>query len=90
MIEIRRAGPADGDALGRIHAAAWEAAYGSFFAPEFAAREVRSRRARWHARVGAPAEASAEASADALAAGSYTQLTLPTTKQVYNSVVSLL
>ncbi|MFD4135139.1 GNAT family N-acetyltransferase [Streptomyces goshikiensis] len=59
MIEIRRAGPADGEALGRIHAAAWEAAYGPFFAPEFAAREVRSRRTRWHARVAAPAEASA-------------------------------
>ncbi|WP_322871522.1 GNAT family N-acetyltransferase [Streptomyces goshikiensis] len=67
MIEIRRAGPADGDALGRIHAAAWEAAYGPFFEPEFAAREVRSRRTRWHARVAAPAQPSAEVSAQAQA-----------------------
>ncbi|MCX4545635.1 GNAT family N-acetyltransferase [Streptomyces sp. NBC_01565] len=51
MIEIRRAGPDDGDALGEIHAAAWEAAYAPFFEPEFAAREVRLRRTRWHARV---------------------------------------
>ncbi|MER5813028.1 GNAT family N-acetyltransferase [Streptomyces sp. NPDC002033] len=53
MIEIRRAGPADGGALGEIHAAAWEAAYAPFFAPEFAARAVEDRRRRWHARVGA-------------------------------------
>ncbi|AKL69271.1 MULTISPECIES: GNAT family N-acetyltransferase [Streptomyces] len=70
MIEIRRAGPADGDALGGIHAAAWEAAYGPFFEPEFAAREVRSRRTRWHARVAAPAQPSAEAPAQAPAQAS--------------------
>jgi RimJ/RimL family protein N-acetyltransferase len=52
MIEIRRAGPADGHVLGEIHAAAWEAAYAPFFAPEFAARAVEDRRHRWHARVG--------------------------------------
>lgn len=51
MIEIRRAGPADGDALGEIHAAAWEAAYAPFFTPEFAADGVRDRRNRWHARI---------------------------------------
>ncbi|MFD8981455.1 GNAT family N-acetyltransferase [Streptomyces sp. NPDC059564] len=56
MIEIRRAGPADGDVLGEIHAAAWQAAYAPFFAPEFAAREVEHRRHRWHARIGAGPE----------------------------------
>ncbi|MDK9500390.1 GNAT family N-acetyltransferase [Streptomyces katrae] len=51
MIVVRAAGPGDGDALGEIHAAAWEAAYAPFFAPEFAAEGVRSRRTRWHARL---------------------------------------
>lgn len=51
MIEIRRASLSDGDVLGEIHAASWEAAYAPFFAQDFAAREVRSRRTRWHARV---------------------------------------
>ncbi|MCJ1676481.1 GNAT family N-acetyltransferase [Streptomyces sp. APSN-46.1] len=51
MIEIRHAGPDDGDALGEIHAAAWEAAYAPFFKPEFAARAVQSRRTRWHERI---------------------------------------
>ncbi|MFG2873542.1 GNAT family N-acetyltransferase [Streptomyces sp. NPDC048337] len=56
MIEIRRAEPGDGDALGEIHAAAWEAAYAPFFAPEFAADGVRDRRTRWHARITAGPE----------------------------------
>ncbi|WP_171164939.1 GNAT family N-acetyltransferase [Streptomyces sp. I05A-00742] len=51
MIEVRDAGPDDGDALGEIHAAAWEAAYGPFFAPEFVTRGVRDRRTRWHRRI---------------------------------------
>ncbi|MGI5350858.1 N-acetyltransferase family protein [Streptomyces sp. CA-250714] len=51
MIEVRRAGPGDGDVLGEIHAAAWEAAYASFFEPEFVHDAVRSRRTRWHERV---------------------------------------
>ncbi|MFD9302510.1 GNAT family N-acetyltransferase [Streptomyces sp. NPDC060048] len=51
MLEIRRAAPYDGDVLGEIHAAAWEAAYAPFFAPEFAARAVQSRRTRWHERI---------------------------------------
>ncbi|WP_260634214.1 GNAT family N-acetyltransferase [Streptomyces angustmyceticus] len=51
MIEVRCAGPDDGDVLGEIHAASWEAAYAPFFAPDFAARGVRSRRTRWHARI---------------------------------------
>ncbi|MET9961361.1 GNAT family N-acetyltransferase [Streptomyces sp. NPDC006326] len=51
MIEIRRAAPGDGEALGEIHAAAWEAAYAPFFEPSFAARAVRSRRTRWHERI---------------------------------------
>ncbi|MFE1805889.1 GNAT family N-acetyltransferase [Streptomyces sp. NPDC059533] len=51
MIDIRLAVPEDGDVLGEIHAAAWEAAYAPFFAPEFAAEAVRDRRGRWHARL---------------------------------------
>ncbi|MEE1752938.1 GNAT family N-acetyltransferase [Streptomyces sp. SP18CS02] len=51
MIEIRCADREDGDVLGEIHASAWEAAYAPFFAPEFAAEGVRSRRTRWHQRV---------------------------------------
>ncbi|GAA2332803.1 GNAT family N-acetyltransferase [Streptomyces cuspidosporus] len=51
MFTVRRAGPYDGDRLGEIHAAAWEAAYAPFFDPEFAARAVRSRRTRWHERI---------------------------------------
>ncbi|MFD9405818.1 GNAT family N-acetyltransferase [Streptomyces sp. NPDC059989] len=51
MIEIRRAEPDDGRALGEIHAAAWEAAYAPFFDAEFAAAGVRDRRTRWHARI---------------------------------------
>ncbi|GHB79626.1 hypothetical protein GCM10010347_57620 [Streptomyces cirratus] len=51
MIEIRRATPSDGDVLGEIHAASWEAAYAPFFEAEFASREVRARLTRWHARV---------------------------------------
>ncbi|MFJ8006220.1 GNAT family N-acetyltransferase [Streptomyces fagopyri] len=51
MFEVRRAGAVDGDVLGEIHAAAWEAAYAPFFTPEFAARAVQSRRTRWHERI---------------------------------------
>ncbi|MFG2338669.1 GNAT family N-acetyltransferase [Streptomyces yangpuensis] len=47
----RRAGPGDGDVLGEIHAAAWEAAYAPFFDPVFAANGITSRRTRWHARL---------------------------------------
>ena len=55
MIEIRPAGPADGDALGEIHAEAWAASHAVFFAPEFAAAAVRDRRTRWHDRITAGA-----------------------------------
>ncbi|MFF5706893.1 GNAT family N-acetyltransferase [Streptomyces sp. NPDC012794] len=51
MITVRAADPDDGEAVGEIHAAAWEAAYAPFFTPEFAAEGVRSRRTRWHARL---------------------------------------
>lgn len=51
MIEVRLAGPDDGDVLGEVHAAAWEAAYAPFFEPEFAARAVQARRGRWHERI---------------------------------------
>ncbi|MFG2991397.1 GNAT family N-acetyltransferase [Streptomyces sp. NPDC048257] len=58
MFTVRRAGRHDGDVLGEIHAAAWEAAYAPFFDPEFAADGVRSRRTRWHERVGQGAAAT--------------------------------
>jgi hypothetical protein len=48
MIEIRQADAADGDALGEIHAAAWEVAYAPFFSADFAARD---RRTRWHGLI---------------------------------------
>ncbi|MFC1419157.1 GNAT family N-acetyltransferase [Streptacidiphilus cavernicola] len=51
MIDVRLARPDDGDALGEIHAAAWEAAYAPLFDPEFAAHAVLSRRTRWHRRI---------------------------------------
>ncbi|HJP72874.1 MAG TPA: GNAT family N-acetyltransferase [Pseudonocardiaceae bacterium] len=51
MIEVRRAGPGDGDVLGEIHAASWAAAYASFFDAAFAEEGVRDRRTRWHGRI---------------------------------------
>ncbi|MFD9888833.1 GNAT family N-acetyltransferase [Amycolatopsis sp. NPDC059027] len=51
MIEIREAGPDDGDVLGEIHTAAWKVAYAPSFDPEFAEQALRSRRGRWHARI---------------------------------------
>jgi GNAT superfamily N-acetyltransferase len=51
MIEVRRARPEDGDALGEIHAASWEASHGPFFQPDFAAKSVKDRRTRWHERI---------------------------------------
>lgn len=54
MIEIRRAAAGDGEAIGLVHAASWEAAYAPFFEAEFAAREIASRLTRWHDRVADP------------------------------------
>lgn len=51
MIEVRHADAEDGPVLGAIHAASWEAAYGAFFDPEFTARAVEDRRARWGRRI---------------------------------------
>jgi RimJ/RimL family protein N-acetyltransferase len=51
MIEVRLATADDGDVLGEIHAAAWEAAYAPFFGPKFAAGAIQDRRTRWHERV---------------------------------------
>jgi GNAT superfamily N-acetyltransferase len=51
VIEVRHAVPGDGDALGEIHAASWEAAYAPFFDPQFAAGAVRDRRTQWHQRI---------------------------------------
>lgn len=53
MIEVRDATPADGDALGEIHAASWAAAYAPFFDRRFADGAIGDRRTRWHARVAA-------------------------------------
>ncbi|MFI0482608.1 GNAT family N-acetyltransferase [Actinomadura sp. 9N215] len=53
MIEVRSARPEDGDVLGEIHAAAWEASHAPFFPPEFAAQAVQSRRTKWHERIAA-------------------------------------
>ena len=53
MIEIRRARPDDGEALGEVHAASWEAAYAPFFSPELAAQGIHSRRTRWHGLIAA-------------------------------------
>lgn len=51
MLEVRPAIPADGTALGEIHAASWEAAYAPFFDPEFAASAIQDRHTRWHNRI---------------------------------------
>ena len=50
-VEVRRATPTDGEAIGIVHAASWEAAYAPFFTPDFATREIASRLTRWHNRV---------------------------------------
>jgi hypothetical protein len=52
VIEVRRAAPGDADALGEVHAAAWEAAYVPLFDADFAARGIQDRRTRWHSRIG--------------------------------------
>jgi GNAT superfamily N-acetyltransferase len=51
MIEVRRARPEDGDALGEVHSESWAAAYAPLFDQEFAARGIEDRRTRWHARI---------------------------------------
>ncbi|GAB3835939.1 GNAT family N-acetyltransferase [Kribbella italica] len=51
MIEVRRATPADGTAVGEIHAASWAAAYAPFFTEAFSAGQIQSRRTRWHDRL---------------------------------------
>jgi len=51
VMKIRRAVPDDGDVLGEIHAASWEAAYGSLLEPGFVERAVQERRSRWHGRI---------------------------------------
>ena len=51
MIVVRPAEARDGDSLGEIHAAAWEAAYAPMFQPDFATCGVESRRGRWHQRL---------------------------------------
>jgi GNAT superfamily N-acetyltransferase len=50
-ISARPATPADGAAVGEIHAASWGAAYAPLF-PEAVAKEgIESRLTRWHARI---------------------------------------
>lgn len=50
-ISTRPAGPADGVAVGEVHAASWAAAYAPRFSAEFAAEGIASRQTRWHARL---------------------------------------
>ncbi|GLW11077.1 hypothetical protein Misp01_62050 [Microtetraspora sp. NBRC 13810] len=52
-ITVVQASAQDGDVLGEIHAASWQAAYAGFFAPEFFAGAVRRRRGQWHDRLAA-------------------------------------
>ena len=52
-ISVRPATPADGDAVGEIHAASWGAAYAPLFPEDFARDGIESRRTRWHARLAA-------------------------------------
>ncbi|MEV0614053.1 GNAT family N-acetyltransferase [Nonomuraea sp. NPDC050404] len=47
VFTVSQATPADGDAVGEIHAESWQAAYASFFAPEFFAQAVLNRRTKW-------------------------------------------
>ncbi|MEV6417292.1 GNAT family N-acetyltransferase [Kribbella sp. NPDC051718] len=54
MIEVRRAAATDGEAVGIVHAASWEAAYAPFFDESFAVEQVEARLARWHDRVASP------------------------------------
>lgn len=54
MIEVSRATAADGEAIGIVHAASWEAAYAPLFDEEFAAPQIASRLTRWHERVADP------------------------------------
>lgn len=51
MIVVRLADARNGDALGEVHAAAWEAAYAPMFQSDFATCSVESRRGRWHQRI---------------------------------------
>lgn len=51
MIDVYRAGRADAEAIGLVHAASWEAAYAPFFEQDFAAEQIASRLDRWHQRV---------------------------------------
>lgn len=50
-ISARRATPADGAAVGEVHAASWGAAYGPLFSGEVAREGIESRLSRWHARI---------------------------------------
>ncbi|GAA3599213.1 GNAT family N-acetyltransferase [Kribbella ginsengisoli] len=54
MIEVRQATAADGEGVGIVHAASWEAAYSPFFDEAFAAEQIKSRLDRWHERVASP------------------------------------
>lgn len=52
-ISVRPATPADGEAVGEIHAASWGAAYAPLFPADFARDGIESRRTRWQARLAA-------------------------------------
>lgn len=51
MIQVRPAEARDGEALGEVHAASWNAVYAPLFQPDFTARAVESRRKCWHQRI---------------------------------------
>lgn len=50
-ISVRPATTADGEAVGRIHAASWAAAYAPLFPEQVARAGIASRLDRWHERI---------------------------------------
>lgn len=55
VISARPATPADGAAVGAVHAASWGAAYAPFFPEDVARAGVENRLSRWHERLAAGA-----------------------------------
>ncbi|MGW6196629.1 N-acetyltransferase family protein [Kribbella sp. NPDC055110] len=53
LISTRLATPADGAAVGEVHAASWGAAYGPLFPEDVAQEGIASRLTRWHERLAA-------------------------------------
>ncbi|MFC5823824.1 GNAT family N-acetyltransferase [Nonomuraea insulae] len=59
VFTVSPASPADGGAVGEIHAESWKAAYAGFFAQDFFEAAVRDRRGRWHDKLLAEPDATA-------------------------------